>query len=181
MGTTILFVRHGETDWNAERRIQGHTDRPLSAHGREQARTLAAELAYEPLDAVYSSDLARARDTARAIAEPRGLAVTVDARLRERSFGTWEGLTDAEAVARFPEATRRPWGDGETVEAMTDRVLEALHAIASRHRAGRALVVSHGGPLRAVLRRCDALGEDAIVNCHVARIWVEEGDLRSVD
>lgn len=179
--TTILFVRHGESDWNAERRIQGHTDRPLSGRGRAQARALAAELSDEPLDAVYTSDLTRARETAEAIAEQRRLAVAVDPRLRERNFGSWEGLTDDEALARFPEAAEEPWGDGETVEAMTDRVLEALQAIAARHPGGRALVVSHGGPLRAVLRRCGAPRVDQILNCHVARIAVEDGDVRSVD
>src|SRR4029079_3482461 len=100
--TTILLARHGETDWNVERRVQGHSDTPLNDTGRGQARALAEELAGEPIDAVYSSDLVRAHETARLVAEQRGLDVTAIRDLREKHFGTWEGLTDVEIHDRFP-------------------------------------------------------------------------------
>ena len=179
--TEILFVRHGETDWNVERRVQGHSDRPLNATGEAQARTLAAELREAHLDAVYASDLARARETARAVAEPHGLKVEVLPALREKNFGTWEGLLDTEIRERFPHANGGPWGDAETSEELAERVLTSVREIAARHPGGRVLVVSHGGPLRAILRHCAAGGDGHIANCHVARIGVQDGELRSLD
>src|SRR5213078_2372373 len=94
--TTLLLVRHGETDWNAAGRLQGHTDRPLSDYGREQARRLADELSSEGVDAIYTSDLARARETAEIVAERLHLPVVLDPDLREKNWGTWEGLTSVE-------------------------------------------------------------------------------------
>jgi broad specificity phosphatase PhoE len=179
--TTILLARHGETDWNLEHRVQGHTDRPLNNTGREQARALAEELTGEDVDAVYASDLARALDTARAIAEPRGLPVIPVPELRERDFGTWEGLLDDEILARFPQARTGPWGDAETVEELEERVLAALRRIAEQHPDEQVLVVSHGGPLRAVLRHCSSEAVTRIENCHVAWIAVEGGVLRALD
>jgi probable phosphoglycerate mutase len=175
--TAILLARHGETDWNGERRVQGHSDRPLNDRGHAQARALAESLAHEPLDAVYSSDLARARDTALAVAGPRGLPVGVVEALREKHFGTWEGLTDAAVLRRFPQALGGEWGDGETSSAMSTRVVEALRHIAGAHPGGSVLVVSHGGPLRAVLRHCRAESKLAIANGHVLRLAVD-GELR---
>jgi broad specificity phosphatase PhoE len=179
--TTILLARHGETDWNLERRVQGHTDRTLNERGRAQALALADELALEPLDAVYSSDLARAHETARIVAEPRGLSVTVLPGLREKHFGTWEGLTDDDVARRFPEAQAGHWGDGETHDEMAERVVGALRRIADGHPGGRVLVVAHGGPLRAVLRRCAFDVSVPIPNCHVIRIEVEDATIRRVD
>jgi broad specificity phosphatase PhoE len=179
--TEILLVRHGETDWNVAQRVQGHTDRPLNDNGLAQARALAEELQGEQIDAVYASDLARARETARAIAEPRGLPVEELPGLREKHFGTWEGLHADEIRERFPEAhANGPWGDGETGEELATRVLAALAEIAERHPDGRALVVTHGGPVRAVLRHCD-VDVGSIANCHLARIGVQDGTLRSLD
>ena len=172
--TTILLVRHGETDWNRDRRVQGHTDVPLNETGRQQAQALALELADETLAAVYSSDLARALETATIVAGRRALPVTTLTGLREKHFGTWEGLTDAEVLIRFPDAHATGWGDGETTDEMTDRVLDAVHEIGAANRGGRVLVVTHGGPMRAVLRHCDA--EDGrIGNCHVVRITAGDG------
>jgi broad specificity phosphatase PhoE len=179
--TTIILARHGETDWNLERRVQGHADRPLNERGREQARALGAELKGEQIDAVYSSDLIRAHETARIVAGRIGLEVTVIPDLREKNFGSWEGLTDEEVLLRFPEAQSGHWGDGETSEEVSRRVVDALGRIAEAHPDGRVLVVAHGGPLRAVLRHCASEREGPIGNCHVFRIADENGSIRQVD
>ncbi len=180
METTIVLVRHGETDWNLERRVQGHTDRPLNATGLAQARALAKILAAEPLEAVYSSDLCRAHLTARIVAEPHGLEVVAVPELREKHFGTWEGLTDEEALQRFPHAADGGWGDAETSGELAERVRAALVEIAARHGDGHVLVVSHGGPLRAVLRWCMGTWDGSIGNCDVHRIALEGGFPRGI-
>lgn len=155
MRTILLLARHGESDWNREVRWQGHADRPLTERGREQALALAERLDRVPLDSVYSSDLRRARDTARAVASRQGLGVCVVPELREVDVGAWSGLTRAEAAERFPDGHQRwqtgtaGWDDGESYERMSDRVLAALRGIAGSHPGGRILVVSHGGPIRA--------------------------------
>jgi broad specificity phosphatase PhoE len=182
MPTTILLARHGESDWNVERRVQGHADRPLTPTGLAQARELVEALADEPLDAVYSSDLSRAYETARIVAQPRGLTVIALPELRERHFGTWEGLTDDEVLQRFPHAgTGADWGDAETSEQLAERVQEALREIAARHEDGRVLVVTHGGPLRALLRWCAGEWDGTIANCQLHRIAVERGIPRGID
>ena len=174
-------MRHGETDWNLDRRLQGHSDRPLNDTGRKQARSLAEELADEPLDAVYSSDLARADETARIVAEVHGLQVTTLSELRERHFGTWEGLSDAEIGERFPEEIASgTLGDGETREEMDQRVLAALRKISGEHPGGTVLVVSHGGPLRSILRHCEIEGVERVENCHVLRLEEVDGVLREI-
>ncbi|MGH3064744.1 MAG: histidine phosphatase family protein [Gaiellaceae bacterium] len=179
--TRLLLVRHGETDWNAERRVQGQTDRPLNETGRAQALELAAGLAAEPLDAVYSSDLARAFETARAIADRHGLLVAPLRALRERDFGTWEGLTDDEVLARYPEAHTAPWGDAETREELLVRTVAALRQIATNHPGGRVVVVTHGGPLRAMLTHCAMDADGPIANCHVARLAFRNGEFAALD
>jgi broad specificity phosphatase PhoE len=177
---TIFLVRHGETDWNRDGRVQGHTDVPLNDAGRVQARALAAELATASFEAVYSSDLGRAVETATILATPRSLEVTALAALREKHFGTWEGLTDVEVQERFPDAIRGHWGDAETTEDMTRRVLEAICRIADAHDGAAVLVVTHGGPMRALLRHCD-VEDGPIANCDVVRLLSEEGVLRRGD
>jgi broad specificity phosphatase PhoE len=167
--TEIILVRHGETDWNLQRRVQGHTDVPLNALGLEQAAALAASLEDVPLVAVYASDLGRARDTAAAVAGRHGLEVIVDPDLREKHFGTWEGLTDIEINERFPDAAQGAWGDGETSDDVATRVLEALRRISLRHEPGPVLVVSHGGSVRAVLRHL-GVEHGRIGNCKVFRL-----------
>jgi broad specificity phosphatase PhoE len=178
---TILLARHGETDWNRDRRVQGHSDTRLNDTGRAQARALAESLAAERIDAVYSSDLLRAHETARIVASPRGLEVTALPDLRERHFGSWEGLTDDEVLERYPWAAGKPWGDAETVEEMSRRVLDALDRIGDAHPRGSILVVSHGGPLRAVLARCGVDGVGSIENCRVVRVAVGGGSVRGLD
>ena len=178
--TAIILVRHGETDWNRDRRVQGHTDVPLNAAGRLQAELLAAELAEEHVDVVYSSDLGRALETANILAESRSLAVSTHSALREKNFGTWEGLTDTDVLGRFPDAVRGHWGDGESAEEMADRVLRAILEIGAAHPGQAVVVVTHGGPMRALLRHCE-LDDGPIVNCHVVRLAARDGMLRRVD
>jgi broad specificity phosphatase PhoE len=175
--TILLLARHGQTDWNREGRLQGQTDRPLDSVGRRQARELAAILGEEAIDVVYSSDLRRARDTAEAVAAPRGLPVLEVPELREKDFGSWEGLTDVEIRARFPESSFGGWGDGETTEAVAARVLEVLGRIAVRHDNATVLVVSHGGPIAAVRRHAGA-DEASVLNGDVIRLTVEDGRFR---
>jgi broad specificity phosphatase PhoE len=188
--TVLLLARHGETDWNRERRWQGHADRPLTRRGLEQAQALAARLAEAELDAIYASDLRRARDTAAAVADKFGLPLETRRELREVDVGSWSGLTRAEATARFPEAFARwergeiGWADGETYEAMSARILAAVHRIAGRHPNGRVLVVTHAGPIRAI--HAAALGLDVPSyrrmrpvepNARLSAVCVEDGAL----
>jgi len=175
--TTLLLARHGETDWNRELRIQGSSDIALNALGREQAAALAAELADVPLDAIYSSDLGRARETAEAVAATHQLAVRLDPRLRERAFGNWEGLT-REDIAELPEGSRH---DGESDDEVRERVLEAVQAIADAHPGEQVLVVAHGGALNALWHH--AVGErvERWANCAVYRLAVREGEFLPVD
>jgi probable phosphoglycerate mutase len=167
--TEMLLVRHGETDWNREHRVQGHTDVPLNATGLEQARALADELSGSRLVAVYASDLARTRDTAAIVAAHHHLDVILDPDLREKNFGSWEGMTDVEILDRFPEAVRGRWGDGETNEAVAGRAIAAFDRIRGLHPAGPVLVVSHGGPLRAILTHI-GIEHDSIGNCELIRV-----------
>ena len=192
--TTVYLARHGQSDWNAAGRWQGHADRPLTALGLRQAADLAEELAAVRLDAVYSSDLRRARETAEAVAGPRGLEVRALADLREVDVGSWSGLTRAEANERFPDEFRRwtegahGWEDGETYEHMAERVVAAVLRIAAGHAGEAVLVVSHGGPIRAL--HAVALGLDVSEhrrlqpvepNARVSRIAVESGQIAKLD
>jgi broad specificity phosphatase PhoE len=119
-------------------------------------------------------------ETAAIVAESLSLEVTPQPALREKSFGTWEGLTDTEVLTRFPDAHTTGWGDGETTDEMSQRVLAAVREIANAHPGGRVLVVTHGGPMRALLRHCDA--EDGrIDNCAVVRLSAGDGLIVRVD
>jgi broad specificity phosphatase PhoE len=144
--TTLLVARHGETDWNREGRWQGWADPPLNDTGRAQARRLAEELRETAFDAVYSSDLRRAFETAEILAAPHGAPVVADAGLREIDVGSWSGLTRSEIEARFPDG-KRP--DGETHEQHGTRVRAAVVRIAREHLGERILLVTHGGTIRS--------------------------------
>jgi broad specificity phosphatase PhoE len=162
-GTTLLLIRHGETQWNLDNRVQGHLDVPLTDKGRVQARLLASWLASEPIAAVYSSDLCRASETAEIIAGS-GAPLHLEPRLREAAFGDFQGLTTPEIVERFPEAyhawrhdavRNRPPG-GETLEDLGERCMAALHDMVARHPGETLAVVAHGGPVRVMV--CGILG-----------------------
>ena len=158
--TRVVAVRHGETDWNTQTRIQGHTDIELNARGRWQAVRLAQALADEGVQAVYSSDLQRAHDTAQAVAAGAGLAVQHALGLRERHFGTFEGLTFPQIDERWPDDARR-WrqrepdfapGGGESLNVFYARCVQACAELADRHRGQTILVVAHGGVLDCLYR-----------------------------
>jgi broad specificity phosphatase PhoE len=188
--TTILLARHGESDWNRSQRWQGFADRPLTELGRRQAAELGERLEPTDVDAVYSSDLQRARETAEIVARMKGLTVETTPDLREVDVGSWSGLNRADAEARFPEAYGRwlqggeGWDDGETYEQMGERVLAAIHRITKAHDGGRVLVVAHGGSIRAV--HAAALGLDihsyrriqrVEPNATLSAVCVEDGRL----
>ncbi len=163
MVTTIFLARHGATEWNATRRAQGQADIPLNDEGRSQAQDLAAKLASEPLAAVYSSDLARAADTAAALAEALGLTVELDPAFREIDQGDWEGLTTDEIKRRWPDLwgparhfTARP--GGESPADVRRRALEAIGRVVARHPCDSVAIVSHGGTIRWL--SAEALGYD---------------------
>jgi alpha-ribazole phosphatase/probable phosphoglycerate mutase len=177
--TRIVLVRHGETEWNRRRRVQGHTDVPLNDEGRRQAHALAAELDGEEVDAVYSSDLSRARETAEILSTARAVPVVSLPELREKHFGTWEGLTDREVLERFPDAHATGWGDGESSDEMAERIVRVVERIVEAHEGELVLVVTHGGPMRAILGHYD--GETApIANCGVVRLEARDGVVRRV-
>lgn len=165
--TRLIAIRHGETDWNAAARIQGQLDIDLNARGRMQAAQLARAIAEEiggaaqpPIDAIYSSDLQRARHTAQPLADALGLPLVTDASLRERSFGVFEGRTFADIREQSPDQARR-WSRrepdfaperGESLLVFRDRVLRGVEAIAARHAGGQIVIVSHGGVLDVLYR-----------------------------
>ena len=171
--TTLLLARHGETDWNAEGRLQGHTDRPLNDYGRRQASALAEELAGDSIDAVYSSDLSRARETAEIVAGRLGLPVVIEPGLREKNWGSWEGLTPMER-----DATAYV---GESTEEHRDRTLRTLREIAERHPGTLVLVVTHGGSIRRVQAAVSGFAMPVIDNCSVWACACEDGLFRPLD
>jgi len=192
--TTLLLVRHGETDWNRDGRWQGGSDTRLNDLGREQARALADELDGN-IDVVYSSDLARARETADIVAAKLGLEVRVDPRLRERSFGSWEGLTTLEIEERFTDSHRR-WqagegagaDDAEPFEDFFARVTGFLADVLRLHPRQEVLVISHGGSIRvihAVAAGVDYVRDHRLIpgvpNCSIARYVARDGNLASMD
>lgn len=158
--TRVVVVRHGETAWNADRRMQGQLDIPLNAHGRWQAERVADALGEEGFDAIYSSDLQRAHATANAVAARAGVGVVTDEGLRERCFGIFEGITYAEIAACWPEQARRwhahdpefsPEG-GETLNAFYARCVQVAGALCARHPGQSIALIAHGGVLDCLYR-----------------------------
>jgi broad specificity phosphatase PhoE len=185
MARSLLYlVRHGETDWNAAGRWQGHTDIALNENGRAQARVAAERLRPIALAGIASSDLSRARETAEIIAATLGLPIAFfDAALRERAFGPFEGLTGAECVRLHPRAWQA-WREeqvapegGEDRRTLAARVAMGLRRAAQEVARGdaAALVVTHGGALRAVI--AEALGAQLppVANGAIWRVEWDEG------
>ena len=167
--TTLIVIRHGETAWNREKRMQGTTDTALSDVGRVQAQALGRRLAGHSFAALYSSYLSRARDTARAIAEHTGREVVADPRLQERRFGIFEGLTAEEIVSRYPEEHARFTSrdpdyavpGGESTRSFTQRCIGCLVEIAGRHHGSEVVVVTHGLVLDSLYRAAHGLDHGA--------------------
>jgi probable phosphoglycerate mutase len=163
--TKFLLLRHGETVWNRDGRLQGWQDSPLSVAGRAQAGALAARLATERVDAIVASDLGRTRDTAAPIAERLALPVALDAGLRERCYGEFEGMTWAEIERARPHdyqrlAARDPEyvvPGGESGVQFRNRVVAALERLAGTHDGATVAVVTHGGVLGIVYRHANAI------------------------
>ena len=158
--TTVIVVRHGETEWNRERRMQGQHDSSLSALGREQARRLGERLKTTPFQALYVSDLKRALDTARAVVNMAPVEPVVDPQLRERAFGIFEGLTAEDMKAQYPDEyarfkTRDPdyaVPDGESARVFHQRVVAWYEAMAARHAGETVVTVTHGQVLASLFR-----------------------------
>jgi len=191
VAATLLLIRHGETAWNAEHRIQGRLDVPLSATGVWQTRQLAQRLADEPIDAVVSSDLARAWMTGAPLAEARGLQMIAEPRLRERVFGIFEGKTLDEIAAQHPDELAAwrsrdvDWQvpEGESGTEFIARALAALHDIVLAQRGRTVAVVTHGGVLDVVYRNARALPWDAprehlMLNASINRVQGQAAPLQ---
>jgi len=165
MSTQLILIRHGQTVWNSEHRMQGQRNSALSDLGRAQARAVARRLQRESFDYLYSSDLDRAVETARIIAAATGHALRIDARLRERCFGIFEGLTRDEMKVRHPaEYARFRERDpdycmpgGESARAFHERCMGVMHEIVAAHAGRRVVVVAHGLLLVALYRAAHAL------------------------
>lgn len=161
MTTRICFIRHGETDWNVAKRIQGQTDIPLNDTGHKQALAMAFNAAHHHFNAIYSSDLERARATATMIAERLGLEVKTTPQLRERHYGIFQGITAAEGAQRYPEAYAHykardleyDFETGESMHHFAERVAAAI-ALLTRHHSGETIAaVSHAGVLDIIYRK----------------------------
>jgi probable phosphoglycerate mutase len=164
MSTHVILLRHGETDWNAQRRIQGQTDTALNERGHEQSRVLVSATLGVQIDALYSSDLVRARDSAAYLAEARGLTVIPLPQLRERHLGMFQGVTGAEAQSRWPEEYARyrqrdleqTLGDGESLRQLQRRVIKVCEELIARHHGEHIALLTHAGVIDILYRH--ALG-----------------------
>jgi probable phosphoglycerate mutase len=187
--TRLIAIRHGETAWNVDTRLQGHLDIGLNDRGRWQAARVAQALAEEPIEAIYASDLQRAWDTAGAIAEATGTPRQAQAGLRERSFGILQGKTHAEIEADWPEQAQRwrqrdpQWAPegGESLLALSQRIVQTTAELAARHMGGQIVLVAHGGVLDALYRAATGQALQAprswnLGNAAINRLlWTPEG------
>lgn len=176
----LILVRHGETVWNVQDRVQGHQDSPLTERGREQTGRAAKRLAKMDIAAVYSSDTNRARETGGLIAAPHGLAVRPREDLRERSYGVLEGLTLEEAAERDSGWLERWRADrlrlappeGESQPELCRRVMAALREIVAAHAGDAVIVATHGGPIKSAVF--------AVLDIPISswdRTWVANGSI----
>jgi probable phosphoglycerate mutase len=195
--THIVLIRHGETAWNAERRLQGHIDIALNPAGLRQAEALAGALAAQHFDAVIASDLQRALETADAVARPRGLPVRQDPALRERCYGGFEGLLYADIEQHFPvefaawqardiDAVMPPGArSAESFRQFYTRTVDAILGWARSHPGQTIALVAHGGVLECAYRAALGLPLEtartfAVLNASINRFTVDNGALRLV-
>ena len=158
--TEIILIRHGETEWNSQQRMQGHSNSDLSSVGQAQIKALGQWMKNVPFDIIYSSDSLRAKQTAEAITQFSGHELKIDLRLREKNLGVFEGLTSEEARERHPEVFRlfKTAGskyvihEGESTQQLQDRALEIVDEIRIKHPEERVLLVTHGGFIRVVMK-----------------------------
>jgi len=158
--TGIILIRHGETEWNSQKRMQGHSNSDLSSVGQAQIQALGQWMKDVPFDLIYSSDSLRAKQTAEAITQFSGHELQFDQRLREKNLGVFEGLTSEEARERHPEVFRlfKTAGskyvidEGESTQQLQDRALEIVNEIRIKHPEERVLLVTHGGFIRVVMK-----------------------------
>ena len=187
--TRLLAIRHGETAWNVDTRIQGQLDIPLNATGEWQAARLGEALAGEPIAAIYASDLRRAWQTAEAVAASHRLAVAADTGLRERAFGQFEGMSFAQIDAELPVQARlwrtrdpdfSPEG-GESLIVFRDRVTQTVDALAARHAGELVVLVAHGGVMDILYRAATRQSLQAPRTWHLGNaginrlLWTSEG------
>jgi probable phosphoglycerate mutase len=190
----IVLVRHGETDWNVEKRMQGHIDIPLNAVGLAQAAALGQALATEQFDAVFASDLQRAVQTAQVLAQPRDLTIVQEPGLRERCFGGFEGLRPVDIAQQYPEdyarwraldiSARYPQGErtAETLQEFYDRVNAALDRVITSGSYQKIAIVAHGGVLDCIYRRAQGIALNVprnfdMLNASVNRLMWDAGRL----
>ena len=159
--TELILIRHGETEWNKQQRMQGHLNSNLSKLGQSQINSLGKWMKNIPFDHIYCSDSPRARFTAEAITQFSGNDLKIDKRLREKNLGVFEGLTSEEAMKLYPEVFRlfKTAGsqyvidEGESTQQLLDRALEAIEVIRHRHHQKRVLLITHGGVVRVLIKR----------------------------
>jgi probable phosphoglycerate mutase len=184
MAARLCVVRHGETAWNAEGRVQGQLDIPLSAAGLAQAQCVAAALSAGRFSALYSSDLARVRQTARPAADKLGLEVRIEPCLRERHYGAFQGLTYIQAKETLPADYARfrakdpqfAFGSGESLSDFFARTMRCIGAIGARHDGEEVLVFTHGGVLEMAYRHATGCGLSTPRRCELpnaALNWIE--------
>jgi alpha-ribazole phosphatase len=180
LSTLIYLVRHGETQWNRDARIQGQLDIPLNEEGIKQARLLAKRFVKVDLDAIYASDLSRAINTAEIVAGVKGLSVEAAPQFREIDFGLWQGMTWQEIDKEYPESRRQMEispetahpPKGESWSDVADRVFKGLDDIAGKWPEGNVMVVSHGGSSRMAICR--------ILDISLAKRWKLRMDNTSI-
>lgn len=168
--TTLYLVRHGETPWNVAGRYQGQLDPPLTEKGQQQAQATAASLARTGIEAIYSSDLARARLTAQALAAKTGLPIRLEPRLREVHQGDWQGVVIDKIRSRWPEEIHgwetAPWQHappgGESLEELQTRVFSAIDEIVARHPQVTVAVFTHKLPIALLKIRYQGYAPEAI-------------------
>jgi len=167
--TEIILIRHGETEWNSQKRMQGHSNSDLSEVGMGQIQALGELMKNVSFDHIYSSDSLRTRQTAEAITQYSGHTLQFDQRIREKNLGVFEGLTSTEAKERHPEIYRlfKTAGanyvidEGESTQQLLERALEFIEEIRLRHPKERVVMVTHGGVVRVLMKHALGLSIDA--------------------